>query len=172
MKKFFAWVAVSAVTLSCLLFVPLNVYAETFEEPQYPDETVIDAHDFWDYVYLPILQFYSPSLTYNPYYHDYYYYDALTVDGLESITEMTKDIVRTQIEYGQGDYLRGFEDGKIAGMAGDFKIKDMIFSIIDAPFKIVREALNFEIFGVEVSSLVLGLLSMVLVIFVIRRIKG
>lgn len=172
MKKLIIWVTVFTVSLSLLLFVPFSVNAEDFEEPDYPSQTPQSAEQYWQYVYLPIIEFYSPTKTMNPYYHEYDYYYNFSASSSGRYAEMTKDIVRTQIMYGQGDYQSGYQDGKDDAIANDFNIKDMIFSIIDAPFRVVREALNFEIFGIEVSSLVLGLFSVVLVIFVIRRLKA
>lgn len=57
-----------------------------------------------------------------------------------------------------------YEDEKGAS----FKLKDLLFGIIDAPFNIIKSALNFEIFGINLSSVILFLISTTLVFFVIR----
>lgn len=173
MKKFIIWATVFTVSLSLLLFLSLNVRAETADGPDYPSYSSLETYeDFWEYVYFPVMKFYTPDLSQNPYYHPVFYYSDTSYSTARAIAQMTKDIVRAQIEFGQGDYEQGYQDGKDDAITNDFSLKEMIFSIIDAPFRVVREALNFEIFGVEVSSLVLGLLSVVLVIFVIRRIRS
>ena len=92
-------------------------------------------------------------------------------------------------------YNRGFSDGEVSGYdigysvgeengikkgktigykeyedekGASFKLKDLLFGIIDAPFNIIKSALNFEIFGINLSSVILFLISTSLVFFVIR----
>lgn len=69
----------------------------------------------------------------------------------------------------------GIKKGKIIGYkeyedekGASFKLKDLFFGIIDAPFNIIKSALNFEIFGINLSSVILFLISTSLVFFVIR----
>lgn len=92
--------------------------------------------------------------------------------------------------YNKG-YNMGFSDGEYSGyIAGEedgikkgktigykeyedekgatFKLKDLLFGIIDAPFNIIKSALNFEIFGINLSSVILFLISTSLVFFVVR----
>lgn len=76
-------------------------------------------------------------------------------------------------------YRKGEEDGIIKGKTigykeyedekgSTFKLKDLLFGIIDAPFNIIKSALNFEIFGINLSSVILFLISTSLVFFVVR----
>lgn len=68
------------------------------------------------------------------------------------------------IEKGKTIGYKEYEDEKGAS----FKLKDLLFGIIDAPFNIIKSALNFEIFGINLSSVILFLISTSLVFFVIR----
>lgn len=68
------------------------------------------------------------------------------------------------IKKGKTIGYKEYEDEKGAS----FKLKDLIFGIIDAPFNIIKSALNFEIFGINLSSVILFLISTSLVFFVIR----
>ena len=70
-------------------------------------------------------------------------------------------------------YKGGFEEGVIKGQTNDpYDLGDFIFSIIDAPFLVIRESLNFEILGYNISDLVLFVITAFLVIFVVKKLKG
>lgn len=82
--------------------------------------------------------------------------------------------------YSEG-YNLGLEEGKVEGLqlgyaqyeeekGSIYDLKDLIFTIINAPFNIIKGALNFEVFGVNVSGLVLFLVSCGLVVFVLKKI--
>ena len=65
----------------------------------------------------------------------------------------------------QAGYIRGKKE-----VEHDFNnFGDLFFSILDAPFNIIRNMLNFEVFGINISSLVFFLLSIALVGWIIRR---
>lgn len=68
------------------------------------------------------------------------------------------------IKKGKTIGYKEYEDEKGAS----FKLKDLLFGIIDAPFNIIKSALNFEIFGINLSSVILFLISTSLVFFVIK----
>ena len=68
------------------------------------------------------------------------------------------------IKKGKTIGYKEYEDEKGAS----FKLKDLLFGIIDAPFNIIKSSLNFEIFGINLSSVILFLISTSLVFFVIR----
>lgn len=68
------------------------------------------------------------------------------------------------IKKGKTIGYKEYEDEKGAS----FKLKDLLFGIIDAPFNIIKSALNFEIFGINLSSVILFFISTSLVFFVIR----
>lgn len=68
---------------------------------------------------------------------------------------------------------KGFDEGVIKGQTNDpYDLGDFLFSIIDAPFRVIREALNFEFLGYDVSKLVLFVITALLVVFVIKKVKG
>lgn len=78
------------------------------------------------------------------------------------------------IGYSAGEE-NGIKNGKTIGYkeyedekGASFKLKDLLFGIIDAPFNIIKSALNFEIFGINLSSVILFLMSTSLVFFVIK----
>lgn len=68
------------------------------------------------------------------------------------------------IKKGKTIGYKEYEDEKGAS----FKLKDLLFGVIDAPFNIIKSALNFEIFGINLSSVILFLISTSLVFFVVR----
>ena len=49
---------------------------------------------------------------------------------------------------------------------------DGLFSIVDAPIKALREAFNFEVLGFNVSQLILFVLTIIVFVFVIKKLKG
>lgn len=62
------------------------------------------------------------------------------------------------------EYNKGYNDSAEDNQS----FKDMVFSIIEAPFKVIKEALNFEIFGINISGLVLFLITGALIIFILK----
>lgn len=88
-----------------------------------------------------------------------YYSNGITTE------EIVKSAVLSNIA--NDSYEQGYRDG--IAKSEDYSLKNLIFNILDAPFNIIRTALNFEIFGVNVSALVFFMLSIVLVGFVIKR---
>ncbi len=94
------------------------------------------------------------------------------IDCENSHTLFLEEAYNNGYDKGEED---GIKKGIIKGYAqyeeekgSSFKLKDLVFSIINAPFNIIKGALNFEIFGVNVSGLVLFLISCGLVFFVIK----
>jgi len=47
-----------------------------------------------------------------------------------------------------------------------------LFSIMDAPMRIIRDCFDFVIFGVNISELVFFILTAVIVVFVVKKVKG
>ena len=69
----------------------------------------------------------------------------------------------------------GIKKGKVLGYkeyendkGSSIKFKDLVFGVIDAPFNVIKNALNFEIFGINLANVILFLISTSLVFFVIR----
>lgn len=72
----------------------------------------------------------------------------------------------------------GYDEGKLAGIREeqsneirqDFKWYDMFFSLFDAQVNVFRSIVNFEIFGVNVAGFVLGLVTIGIIAFIIRKV--
>lgn len=85
-------------------------------------------------------------------------------------------------------YLEGYEDGKTQGLNDGYNsgynegVKDaspgyedtsnFFWSILDAPFSVLKNAFDFEILGVNVGGALVTIISILLVVFVISQIKG
>ena len=68
---------------------------------------------------------------------------------------------------------KGFDEGVIKGQTNDpYDLGDFLFSIIDAPFRIIREALNFEFLGFNVSEILFFIITISLFAFVLKYIRG
>ena len=77
-----------------------------------------------------------------------------------------------EIGYDEG-YDVGFNEGFSQGLSDNpYGFKEMFFGILDAPFNVIRNALNFEIFGLNISSFILFILTGVIAVFVIGKIGG
>lgn len=64
----------------------------------------------------------------------------------------------------------GYQSGFNAGIAdgGDYSFNALFYAIFDAPLKVIQEGLQFEIFGVNVATLVLSLITLAFIVFVLR----
>lgn len=63
-------------------------------------------------------------------------------------------------------YNVGYEDG----LLDDFRFYDLFFSLFDAQLNVFKSIVSFEIFGVNVAGFVLGLVTIGVVAFVIRKV--
>jgi len=84
--------------------------------------------------------------------------------------------VDTNVSYNEGynsgytsGYGVGFSDGESAGLNTKGTFSSLMYSIIDAPFNVLSNALNFEIFGINLSYFLIAIISLLLVFFVIRK---
>ena len=76
-------------------------------------------------------------------------------------------------------YAKGLEDGYKNGYndckntldnsEANSKLSTLIFSIFDAPFNVVRNALNFELFGINLTNFILTIFSLILLAWVIGK---
>ena len=84
------------------------------------------------------------------------------------------DSYGTGYEDGNADgYKEGYVEGLAKGQSEDpYDLNAFIFAIVDAPFKVIREAFNFEVLGFDLSSLILFLITAFVCIFVIKKLKG
>lgn len=79
-----------------------------------------------------------------------------------------KEVLRQQ--YVQEGYALGYSEGYNVGRAfgdGEYQLYDMMETIFKAPFTIVRDSLDFNIFGVNLGGLVIAMLSFAVIIFVV-----
>lgn len=67
-----------------------------------------------------------------------------------------------------GSYNAGIDAGYSNAISDKGTLHDGIFAIIDSPFKVLRDSLNFEFLGVNIKVFVFGLLTLILVGFVIK----
>lgn len=79
-------------------------------------------------------------------------------------------------DFNPTDYYNiGYADGYYTGGNGadlDYTIKNGFFAILDAPFNVLKNALNFSIFGINLSTFVITLLSLVVLFWVINKFKS
>lgn len=69
-------------------------------------------------------------------------------------------------------YNAGLVDGEENALLTKETITDGFFSIIDAPFKVIRDALNFEILGFNVANLVFFILTAIIIGLVVKFLWG
>ena len=70
--------------------------------------------------------------------------------------------------YNQG-YNIGYNNGVVAGTEQSGVVPQLLLSLGGVPFETLQSILNFEIFGVNISSLAMGLLTCVVVVAVLKR---
>lgn len=94
------------------------------------------------------------------------------VEGLVNY-DTVYDIIYDDI--GTTRYNAGFSDGESKGMTDGLNasgmVKNVIFTVLSAPFIIISNAFNFDIFGISVYSIICILLTLMLVAFVIKIFK-
>lgn len=115
--------------------------------------------------------------------HEFYAQNAINIYGPldfeQGYNTGKNECERTHDQIKQNAYNEGHEVGLGEGIQKGYaeyenergsalKLKDMIMQILNSPFKIIKEVLNFDIFGVNISSLVFFIISSCLVFFVIR----
>ncbi len=104
-------------------------------------------------------------------------YESGYNDGIDNVKQNPSDYGmynKTQyIDYGSDRFNQGYSDGYNMGESdtvnGQSTFKNLIFSIIDAPFNVLSNAFNFEIFGINMSYFLIAIVSLLLVFFVIRK---
>ena len=74
--------------------------------------------------------------------------------------------------YGEGKDFgleQGYNNAKEEYYSDQSNFKNLMFSIMDAPFNVLSNAFDFEIFGINMSSFLIAIVSLLLVCFVIRK---
>ncbi len=69
-------------------------------------------------------------------------------------------------------YHAGYVDGEDNALLTKETITDGFFSIIDAPFRVIRDALNFEILGFNVADAVFFILTAIIIGLVVKFLWG
>jgi hypothetical protein len=77
-------------------------------------------------------------------------------------------------------YDSGYYDGRIYGYnkgvldtdGASNNLRSLVLGIIDAPFGVLQDVLNFEVFGINISSLVMFFISLSITVFVIKQFRG
>lgn len=64
----------------------------------------------------------------------------------------------------------GYNEGYEQGLQDDFRFYDLFFSLFDAQLNTFKSVVSFEIFGINVAGFVLGLVTIGIVAFVIRKV--
>lgn len=72
----------------------------------------------------------------------------------------------------ENGYAIGKQEGEDNAVFTFDNLKSGFFSILDAPFKAIKDALNFEFLGINISNLVLFLLTVIVVIIIIKKAVG
>ena len=104
-----------------------------------------------------------PMITLNSYVYDWTppigsIYSLGYKQGYADITAETKEMYRIQAEQ--------------AVLEDKETFLESIFAIVDAPLNVIRNAFNFEILGFNVADLLFFVLTLILFVFVIKKIKG
>ena len=85
-------------------------------------------------------------------------YGAGYAQGREVGIVESKEVVRDEVEQEVLMDKETFMDG--------------IFTIFDAPLRLIRDIFNFEIFGINIADLVLFVLTAIIVVIVVKKLKG
>ena len=72
----------------------------------------------------------------------------------------------------ENGYAIGKQEGEDNAVFTFDNLKSGFFSILDAPFKTIKNALNFEFLGINISNLVLFLLTVIVVVIIIKKAVG
>lgn len=136
----------------------------------YTNENVINSQEIVDYFYLKGFQEgYSEG-----YEEGYHSRDGDYENGYnEGLTEGTNSGFDRGFEEGKHEgYNQGYEKGRIEGFQDGLNEKgfeEIFWGILDTPFKILKDAFNFEIMGINVANILIGIVSIVAVGWLIKR---
>lgn len=71
-------------------------------------------------------------------------------------------------------YHNGYDNGLEDGFNGAdtsqawMNLKDTIFVIFDAPFYVISQSLNFELFGINIAGAIISIISVALIVFILK----
>lgn len=69
-------------------------------------------------------------------------------------------------------YNEGFNKGYEQGASGDNTLVGMIYAIVDAPFKVLKDSMNFNFLGINVADFIFSALTMIIVIKIFKFVFG
>lgn len=69
-------------------------------------------------------------------------------------------------------YNEGFNTGYEQGAAGNNTLVGMIYAIVDAPFKVLKDSMNFNFLGINVADFIFSALTMIIVIKIFKFVFG
>lgn len=69
-----------------------------------------------------------------------------------------------------GGYKIGYEKGSSVNPENNFS--SLFFSLLNTPFLILKEGFNFELFGINFYGLIMTIITIAIVVFVVRFLKG
>lgn len=91
------------------------------------------------------------------------------IEGDVSMDSFIEDAY--QDGYNSG-YDQGYKEGEYDGLNSDSFMQSTILTALSAPFVIIGNALNFNILGINIYTLIQVILTIVIVAFLITRLKG
>lgn len=98
------------------------------------------------------------------------YYTGITVGYNDGVRSGERSGYEKGYKEGEAyGYSVGYEQGSLYNSETGLTFRNLIFGLIDAPFKVFRESFNFEIFGVNISALILFVISGLLITWVIKK---
>ena len=95
-------------------------------------------------------------------------HDVNSIQFLSSLFTSNNAYLNFDAGYKFG-YKRGYDDGHIVGLSNSTMLRDTIFSILDAPFHMIKYVLNFNFLGVNLWQIFTGIISICLLVFVIKK---
>lgn len=69
-------------------------------------------------------------------------------------------------------YNEGFNEGYEQGTGSDNTLVGMIYAIVDAPFKVLKDSMNFNFLGINVADFIFSALTMIIVIKIFKFVFG
>lgn len=95
------------------------------------------------------------------------------VNGELTINDITSS--NSEASYNSGydsGYDDGYKNGEYDGLEASKGLSSMVLTVLSAPFVIISNTLNFEILGINILNLVKVILTVLVVAFAIRKLKG
>lgn len=92
----------------------------------------------------------------------------LTDDGFYiTYPYMGEEFYTNGYDRGYGNGLKDGFDGADTSQAW-MNLKDTIFVIFDAPFYVISQSLNFDLFGINIAGAIISIISVALIVFILK----